>query len=462
MPASVVQTLGAAISSAKQASVSLTLSTPTTAGNAIVVSAIQAGASGFNTVADSKGNTYVKVIQSSAGTSETIASFIARDTAALAPGDTITLTSAVSTQYPVLTAYEFTPLSANADATTWATASTAAYSIPGVAIPAGDHLLIGVLGITGASRTQTPNGTWQKLGTAGDAAPSFPRTIMTMWDAQAGGTLAATGTFSVAAAWVGHLIALPAGGAAPAASNGAASGDVAWVGSAAGQKITAGLAAGVIAWAGVATGTAPTTPSSQGSASGSVSWQGVASGATSKAGSASGSLAWAGSATGTRTSAGQASGTLGWQGAAQGATARAGASSGALSWQGSAQGSTTRQGSAAGGVAWTGAAAGQAPSIGTASGHADGQVTWTGAAEGSTDAASTTTGAIVWAGLATGGNNMADVTVTASLTPRRWAAGLDGRAITAALADRRDVDGQLNARRWTTDLPDRRWTGALL
>lgn len=206
-----VQTLGSAVSSTTQASISLTLTAATTAGNTLVISAIQASGSGFNTVVDSKGNSYVKVKQTSVGTSQTIASFVAIGAAALVAGDTITLTSAVTNQYPVLVAYEFTPVTAS-DASTSAIdsgTSSSTYAIPGVAIPAGDHLLIGVLGASGAGRTQTPSAGWTKLGANGDAAPTFPRTVMSMWGAQSGGTLAATGTFSASVRWCGHLLALP-------------------------------------------------------------------------------------------------------------------------------------------------------------------------------------------------------------------------------------------------------------
>lgn len=211
MTASFVQDLGSAAPSATQASTSVTLTVASTAGNAIVVNCIQASTSGFTSVVDSKGNTYTKIKETLVGTSHIIATFIAVATTALAPGDTITLTSSVSNQYPVLTVYEFSAVDGAVAISTSATdpgTSAATYNVPGVAIPAGEHLLLGVIGASGAGRTQTPSGTWQQLTASVSSAPTFPRTILSMWDDQVGGTLGASGTLSASVRWCAHLIAL--------------------------------------------------------------------------------------------------------------------------------------------------------------------------------------------------------------------------------------------------------------
>jgi hypothetical protein len=250
-----VQSLGSDESPVTQASITLTLTAATTAGDTIVVSAIQASANGFTSVTDSRGNVYTKEAQTSVGTSQTIASFMAIGAAALAAGDTITLTSAVSNQYPVIDAYEFTPVSGRADASTSATdagTSSSTYAIPGVPIPPGDHLLIGVVGESGAGRSQTPSGTWIKLGANGAAAPTFPRTVMSMWDTANGGTLAASGTFSGSGRWCGHLLAFPV---ASSSSVFPVSGVTAAVSGVAGAVTALLLAAGTLAGVSSTTGT---------------------------------------------------------------------------------------------------------------------------------------------------------------------------------------------------------------
>ena len=213
MPASLVQTLGTAVSSAAQQTITLATTAATTAGNSIVCSCVQASGSGFTSVTDSVGNTYTLEKQTSTATALTIATFVARDIAAIPSGGTITLTSASSSQYPVLSVHEFTPLAGSDDAVTSATdggVQSSSYSVPGVAIPSGDHLLIGDLGMSGAGRSQTPSAGWNKLGANGDSAPTFARTVMSMWGAQDGGILSATGTFSATGNWAVHLLAFPA------------------------------------------------------------------------------------------------------------------------------------------------------------------------------------------------------------------------------------------------------------
>lgn len=229
-------------------------------------------------------------------------------------------------------------------------------------------------------------------------------------------------------------------------AQGSASGTITWAGTSTGKRITAGLAAGAIAWAGIATGATV----HDGTASGATVWAGTAQGQApaiaSASGSATGGIAWAGTAQGLAPvvagASGSASGAVAWAGTAQGVTGHAGTASGAITWGGTATGQAPTvggaSGSATGAITWTGTAAGTTAHTG----QATGQVTWAGAAQGSTTPTGTATGTIVWAGTATGGNNLRDITVTATLTPRRW-------------------DATLPDRRWTGTLTPRRWTGAL-
>lgn len=216
---SFVKSLGSAAAAATQPSITVNPTAASAAGNTIVINCIQASISGFSSVTDTKGNTYTKIKETAVGTSHCIGTFIAYNTAALTTSDTITLTSAVSNQYPVITVYEFTPVNGTVDITTSAVdagTSSSTYNVPGVAMPSSqNHLLLGVIGASGAGRSQTPSGTWQRMGASGDSAPTFPRTVMSMWDEMASGTLAASGTLSGSARWCVHLIALLAPASTP-------------------------------------------------------------------------------------------------------------------------------------------------------------------------------------------------------------------------------------------------------
>lgn len=276
-----------------------------------------------------------------------------------------------------------------------------------------------------------------------------------------------------------YTVGLRPATASPA--QGSASGGIAWAGTAAGKKITAGLAAGAIALAGAAAGSVQHA----GSGSGSTFWHGAAIGAATHHGAGAGSTAWAGFAQGVSLHEGQATGTTAWAGVATGEApvvgGASGSAGGAVSWHGAAAGDRASQGAGSGGVSWTGSARGQAPAVGGASGRAagalswagaaagttqhdgtaSGQITWTTAAHGSTDPAGTAAGSITWTGQAAGGNNLRDITVEASLAPRRWTATLTDRAVTGSLAPQHSPTATLTPRRWTAHLPDRRWTGDL-
>ena len=190
------------------------------------------------------------------------------------------------------------------------------------------------------------------------------------------------------------------------ASEGSASGAVAWGGSASGKAIRNGSATGAIGWSGDASGDAPVVPGSGGSASGSVDWGGSAQGRTSRSGSGSGGVAWLGAAAGYTLRLGIAAGSVGWSGAASGeaptVTDAGGSATGSVGWGGQASGKKIAQGQADGLCLWFGFAEGQAPALDSAEGEAFGAIGWSSAATGRKIVGGSATGSLLWLGSATG------------------------------------------------------------
>ncbi|WP_426243658.1 N,N-dimethylformamidase beta subunit family domain-containing protein [Nocardioides sp. LHG3406-4] len=108
----------------------------------------------------------------------------------------------------------------------------------------------------------------------------------------------------------------------------------------------------------------PGPPPGEGAASGTLAWTGSASGATARSGQAAGTLSWSGTAEGASGPSGTATGTLAWLGTASGRRESRGGATGTLQIAGTASGTTTRSGAAGGTLAWVGTATGGNPSPG--------------------------------------------------------------------------------------------------
>lgn len=184
------------------------------------------------------------------------------------------------------------------------------------------------------------------------------------------------------------------GPVASAAKSGAATGALAWAGTAAGRRVMAGVAAGALAFSGVAAGSS----AHRGAAPGALAFSGVAAGSSAHRGAAPGGLAFSGAVAGESPKKGAAPGALAWVGTAVSGAARAGAATGATSWAGAAAGQVTRAGAAAAATSWAGASVGTSPRRGDAAGA----LAWAGQATGTTDVSGAAGGALTWAGEASG------------------------------------------------------------
>jgi hypothetical protein len=141
-----------------------------------------------------------------------------------------------------------------------------------------------------------------------------------------------------------------------------------------------------------------------GAATGSIAWAGSADGETpisTQEGSASGSISWVGSATGTTIRRGSANGTIGWAGVAVGGNL--GVVIGGIGWSGSSVGSSVHRGANVGAIAWVGSANGETP-LDIFDGSANGAITWAGSIIGSRSSKGDSNGAVTWSGIAIGGN----------------------------------------------------------
>ena len=267
-------------------------------------------------------------------------------------------------------------------------------------------------------------------------------------------SVSSTGTFTPSFSWPSDTnaiygvsvasVAFKASGA-PATPNGTATGSTLWAGIALGAVLMSGAGVGAATFTGAANGTAPGIAVSQGTGAGQASWVGAATGTNPVQGASSGATAWAGIAAGSSPVQGTGTGLVSWVGAAAGSSPTQGTAAGSTSWAGAAVGSTLTQGTGTGSIAWTGTANGTAPVVGAAGGTASGATTWVGTATGATayqgattgtytfvgastgsaTRAGATSGAWVFTGAATGTNTVTpqrDITVTATILPRRWAA----------------------------------------
>jgi hypothetical protein len=211
-----VKDLGIATASANSATVTLTLTGSVPAGHCVIVNAILPATNGFTGVADSKGNTYALQIAGGPGASHSEASYASIISTALAAGDTITVTAAVATAQPAMSAHQFSGVSGLRDGVNVTNTATAATfdTLTGAA-PGGEHLIIALVGMTGA-RTASQSGgigTWTPLSSP-TAQASFPRTIQTFYQiAPNGGYYQATGTMSASNQYATLAYSLGSGGA---------------------------------------------------------------------------------------------------------------------------------------------------------------------------------------------------------------------------------------------------------
>src|SRR4051794_6304776 len=119
MPGAYVKDLGGAGAASTTSTQSMTGTPATPARDAIPLVVLCArGGGNFTTVTDSKGNSYAKLGQVTAGSNNVSAAFLARNAAALTTGDTITVISSASNQYPSMIAFEFSGVSGAQDAYT--------------------------------------------------------------------------------------------------------------------------------------------------------------------------------------------------------------------------------------------------------------------------------------------------------------------------------------------------------
>lgn len=217
MAATYVKQVAGAVASAAGTTVTAPVTAASTAGNAIVVACSNSQTSGtIDTCTDTKGNTYVQVVNdkhASAAVQDAI--FIARNATALTTSDSITVTVSVSTGLPALEAFEFSGLTGDSDALIQGQGgSTTAYDTGAGTVPAGPHLLFSVAAGTG-NRTATPtgSGTWTALPRTPNP-PSNIRTANPFYQVvSGGGTLENVGTWDSACNWVTSATAFPAGSA---------------------------------------------------------------------------------------------------------------------------------------------------------------------------------------------------------------------------------------------------------
>jgi hypothetical protein len=301
---------------------------------------------------------------------------------------------------------------------------------------------------------------------------------------------AATG----AVAWVGS-----ATGARE--SRAAATGGVAWVGVATGTAVHSGASSGAVAWVGSATGSAPASGPNTGAATGAASWSGTASGVrvaggtttgditwtgsatgayptysewsaqvcqtTSGAvvndGAATGTVDWVGTATGARGSAGTSAGAVGWVGSATGARESRGAATGAVTWVGTVTGTRSSEGAATGAVTWVGSATGEAPLVDAQTGSASGTVTWAGTTTGARDSEGAATGTVTWTGAATGTAPTLDAKAGSATGTVAWSGAATGaRTSAGAIAGTLTWTGSTTGLRtsYGTSIGTVTWTGS--
>lgn len=276
---------------------------------------------------------------------------------------------------------------AGADATS-GTSYSATGTAGGVTAVNGDHIFAITCWVPDTATVSSPSFSWTGTGSGqtfrgGGANNSGHDLRQLCYSRDCTGTSSGDPTFSatMGAAGTGVTAFLVVHDEASVKS-GAASGSIAWAGSATGATVKSGAATGAVAWVGSATGSAPAVGPNEGAATGSIGWSGSATGARTSAGAATGSVAYVGATTGARTSSG--------------------APTGSITWTGAATGQRVPQGAAAGAVAWVGAATGEAPAEGVSAGSASGAIAWTGTATGARQSSGAATGAAVWTGTTTG------------------------------------------------------------
>jgi len=214
--ATYVQQVGpGAAASAKSATVTMAVTSATTAGNAIIVvcSDSLSNSMSIQSCTDTKGNTYTLVvnnIHSTAFVQQAI--FIARNSVALSTSDTITVTASTANGQPAATAFEFAGVSGDSDAvTTGQGNSVTTFDTGQTAIPAGSHLLFSVATGTGARAfTSTGLGTWIQLPSPPN--PSANIRTLTPWYqlVSGGGTLQNLGTIDASTNSMSSAAAFPA------------------------------------------------------------------------------------------------------------------------------------------------------------------------------------------------------------------------------------------------------------
>jgi len=272
--AAYVKQVAGAAASAASATVTATVTAPSAAGNAIIVACSNSQSSGtINTCTDTKGNTYVQVVNDKHATATVQdAIFIARNATALTTSDTITVTVSVSTGLPALAAFEFSGLTGASDALVQGQGgNNSAYDTGAGTVPAGGHLLFSIAAGTG-NRTFTPtgSGTWTALPKT-PAPPSSIRTGNPFYQVvTGGGVLENVGTIDANCNWVTSAAAFPAGSSGTAAT---ATGTVSLAGTATAKATAIGAGSVALAGAGAARASA--------SAAGAVALAGAATGAAS-------------------------------------------------------------------------------------------------------------------------------------------------------------------------------------
>lgn len=209
--AAFVRDHGSVTAAANTGTLSFTLAFAVPAGNLLTVFCIVPLAAATFTVVDTAGNTWADQLTFGPASGHTEAILASIISTGLAVGDTVTLNVSAATQQPAFTVVEFSGVASLQDAMVTATATAATYDTGVGASPAGGHLLLSAVGMTGAARTATPSGagTWTAL-TIPAAQPSFARTLAPFYQIVTdAGTLQNAGSMSASNAYAAGAVSLP-------------------------------------------------------------------------------------------------------------------------------------------------------------------------------------------------------------------------------------------------------------